>query len=156
MPFEWLKFGHVLTIIAALALAEGTILPTYLAGRRRDVEAIRQGIARGKMGEKIANPLALISILFGVGAALAGRIDLAASWLIATYVLLGVAISIGIFGGFRQRRRTPTYRYASSENSRSSFQSECRLHSDFTVVPARSQACRTSSGRARSTLRGVV
>jgi hypothetical protein len=101
MPFEWLKFAHVLTIIFAMSLAEGTIVPTYLAGRRRDVEAIRQGIALSEIGEKIANPLALISILFGIGAALAGQIDLTASWLIATYVLLGVAIGIGIFGGFR-------------------------------------------------------
>ena len=65
------------------------------------MEAIRQVIALSEIGEKIANPLALISILFGIGAALAGQIDLTASWLIATYVLLGVAIGIGIFGGFR-------------------------------------------------------
>ena len=101
MPFEWLKFAHVLTIIAAIALAEGAILPTYIAARRGDVEGIRQGIAVSEIGEKIANPLALVSILFGIAAALAGQIDLTASWLVGTYVLLGIAIAVGIFGGFR-------------------------------------------------------
>ena len=101
MPFEWLKFAHVLTIIAAIALAEGTSLPTYLAGRRRDVEGVRQGVILGEAGERIANPLALVSIIFGIAAALAGQIDLTASWLVATYVLLGLAVGFGIVGGFR-------------------------------------------------------
>lgn len=102
---EWLKFLHVITIIAAIGLAEGAILPTILAARRRDVAALQAGFAVGEVGEKIANPLALVSILFGIGAALVGQIDLTVSWLVGSYLLLGAAIGMGIVGGFRHDQR---------------------------------------------------
>ena len=105
MPFEWLKFAHVVTIIASVALAEGSILPTVLAARRRDVVGIRSGISVGQIGEKVANPLAVISIAFGIAAALTGQIDLTASWLVATYLLLAGVIGMAVFGGFRYLER---------------------------------------------------
>lgn len=102
---EWLKFLHVITIIAAIGLAEGAILPIVLAARRRDVAAIRAGYTVSETGEKIANPLALVSILFGIGAALAGQIDLTTSWLVGSYLLLAAAIGMGLVGGFRHDQR---------------------------------------------------
>ncbi len=105
MPFEWLKFAHVVTIIAAVALAEGSILPTLVAARRRDVVGIRSGISVGELGEKFANPLAVVSIGFGIAAALAGQIDLTASWLVATYLLLAGAIGMAVLGGFKHLER---------------------------------------------------
>jgi hypothetical protein len=105
VPFQLLKFGHVVTIIAALALAEGSFLPTLIAGRRRDVQGIRAGIAVGEVGERIANPLALISIALGIAAALAGQIDLLTSWLVVAYLLLVLAVLLGVGGGFRHVAR---------------------------------------------------
>jgi uncharacterized protein (UPF0212 family) len=120
MPFEWLKFAHVLTIIGAIALAEGSILPTYLAGLRRDVLGIRSGVAVSEVGERVATPLALVSIVLGVAAALSGQIDLTASWLISTYVLLALAVGLGIFGGFRHAERIKAAALASPVETPSS------------------------------------
>lgn len=102
---EWLKFLHVITIIAAIGLAEGSILPIVLAARRRDVAGLRSAVAVGAAGEKVANPLALISIGFGFAAAIVGQIDLTASWLVGAYVLLAGAIAMGLIGGVRHEER---------------------------------------------------
>jgi len=105
MPFEWPKFGHVVTIIFSIGLAEGTILPTLLAARRRDVLGIRAGIAMGEVGEKLANPFLIVSIVFGVGAALTGQIDLTAPWLVTTYLILLAMFALVALGGFRHFER---------------------------------------------------
>jgi hypothetical protein len=102
---EWLKFLHVVTIIAAIGLAEGPILSIFLAARRRDVPALRTSIQAGLTGEKVANPLALLSIAFGIGAALVGQIDLTVPWLVTSYALLASAILMGLVGGFRHEER---------------------------------------------------
>jgi hypothetical protein len=102
---EWLKFAHIITIIAAIGLAEASILPIVLAARRGDVVALRGAMAAGQLGEKVANPLALISIAFGIGAAIVGQIELTTSWLVGAYVLLATAIGLGLVGGFRHEER---------------------------------------------------
>lgn len=102
---EWLKFAHIVTIIAAIGLAEAPILAIVLAARRRDVVALRGAMDAGMLGEKVANPLALVSIAFGIAAAIAGQINLTASWLVGAYLLLALAIGLGALGGFRHEER---------------------------------------------------
>jgi hypothetical protein len=117
MEFEWLKFGHVVTIMAAIALAEGPILPLALVLRRRDVPGIRHAIETSRLGERYANPLVLAAIAFGIAAALAGQIDLTASWLIAAYLLLVLAVVIGAAGGFRHEERLEAAAAASPDDT---------------------------------------
>jgi uncharacterized membrane protein len=102
---DWLKFVHIVTIVAAIGVAEAPILPTLVAARRGDVVGIRSAIAAAELGERVANPLALVSIAFGVATALAGGFDLAASWLVGAYLLLALAILLGLVGGFRHEQR---------------------------------------------------
>jgi len=105
MEFEWLKFGHVITIIWAITIAEGPILPMIVMVRRRDVAGLRTMIAISRLGERAANPLVLVSIGFGIAAALTGQIDLTASWLLAAYAVLVGAILLGALGGFAHEHR---------------------------------------------------
>ncbi|MCV0403638.1 MAG: DUF2269 family protein [Chloroflexi bacterium] len=106
MGFEWLKFVHVVTIIATVTLAEGTILGILLAARRREVRTLRALLQVSEVSDRAANPLLVISLLFGVLAALAGQISLTASWLVVTYVLIVVGFgAIGLGGGFRHLER---------------------------------------------------
>ncbi|MEW5991358.1 MAG: hypothetical protein AB1736_08455 [Chloroflexota bacterium] len=102
MSFEWLKFLHVVTIIASVTLAEGSILAILVAARRRDVAQLRALIAAGETSERAANLLLVPSLLLGVAAALAGQISLTAPWLLASYVVLAVGFGgIGALGGIR-------------------------------------------------------
>jgi hypothetical protein len=84
MGFEWLKFLHVVTIIFTVTLAEGYILGLVLAARRRDVESLRVLTAAGEISDRASFPLLILSILFGIGAALTGQISLTAPWLVAS------------------------------------------------------------------------
>lgn len=117
MFYDLFKFLHVATIIAAIVLAEGYQLQLLVATRRRDVDAIRSTIAAGELGEKVANPLAAASIVFGVVTALIGGIDLTASWLVASYVALAGAIGFAIIGGYRHLERLKSAADASSPDA---------------------------------------
>lgn len=106
MGFEWLKFLHVVTIIFTVTLAEGYILGLVLAARRRDVQTLRVLIAASEVSDRASNPLLILSILFGIGAALTGQISLTAPWLVASYVVLVAGFAgIGLLGGFRHLER---------------------------------------------------
>lgn len=106
MPFEWLKFFHVITIIATITLAEGSILAILLAARRRDVVGLRVLIAASEVSDRASNPLLLVSVLFGIAAALAGQISLTAPWLVASYAVIVVGFAgLGLGGGFRHIER---------------------------------------------------
>lgn len=132
---EWLKFAHIITIIAAIGLAEAPILAIVLAARRRDVVALRGAMATGLVGEQVANPLALVSITFGIAAAIVGQIDLTASWLVGAYLLLAAAIGLGLFGGFRHEERIVAAAEASPTN-RPSAELERLLDAPWTGVVA--------------------
>jgi hypothetical protein len=114
MSYELLKFLHVATIIAAIVLAEGYQLQLLVVTRRRDVLGIRSTIWAGELGEKVANPLAALSIVFGVMTALNGGIDLTVSWLVASYAALAGAIGFGVVGAFRHLERLKAAAAASS------------------------------------------
>lgn len=118
MPFEWLKFLHVVTIIGAVTLAEGTILVIMLAARRRDVVGLRVLLAAGEVSDRASTPLVLLAIAFGIAAALAGQISLTAPWLVASYVLLVVGFAgLGLGGGFRHLERIKEAASASPEDA---------------------------------------
>ena len=115
MPFEWLKFVHVVTIIGAITLAEGSILAIILAARRRDVAGLRVLITASEVSDRAANPLVLASLAFGVAAALTGQISLTAPWLVTSYgVLLVAFVGLGLGGGFRHTERLKLAAEASS------------------------------------------
>jgi len=106
LEFQLLKFLHVLTIIGAIVLAEGTILHIWVAARRHDVLALRHAIEESERGDRLSNPLVVLSIIFGVAAALAGQIDLTAPWLITAYgVLILGFVGLGLGGGLRHIER---------------------------------------------------
>ncbi len=106
MDFAVFKFLHVATIIATIVLAEGSILPILIAARRRDVVALRHAIAAGEVGDRLSNPMLVISLAFGVAAALTGQIDLTEPWLVASYGVIVVGFAgIGLGGGFRHIER---------------------------------------------------
>ena len=134
MGFEWLKFAHVVTIIAAVGLAEGPILPALVMVRRRDVVGIRKMLAAGHIGDRAANVLTPVAIIFGILAALAGEIDLTAPWLLATYAILAGAILLGAGGGFRHLERLEAAANASPENAPSAELEALIRHPWTTVV----------------------
>lgn len=102
MGFEWLKFLHVVTIMFTVTLAEGYILGLLLAARRRDVQTLRVLTVAGEVSDRASNPMLVLSILFGIGAALTGQISLTAPWLVASYLVLVAGFAgIGLLGGFR-------------------------------------------------------
>ena len=106
MEFQLLKYLHVLTIIGAIVLAEGPILHIWVAARRHDVAALRHLIEESERGDRLSNPLVVLSILFGVAAALTGQIDLTAPWLITAYAVLILGfVGLGLGGGLRHIER---------------------------------------------------
>lgn len=106
MPFELLKFLHVVTIVFTVTLAEGSILTILLAARRRDVTELRVLLAASEVSDRASTPLLAASVLFGIGAALTGQISLTASWLVASYVVIVAGFAgIGLLGGFRHIER---------------------------------------------------
>jgi uncharacterized protein (UPF0212 family) len=113
MPFEWLKFLHIITVVASVVLAEGGSLALVVAARRRNVEGLRQAVVVSEIGERLAGPLLALGIALGVAAALAGAIDLAAPWLVASYGLVAVAFSVGAFPAARYGARLRTTAAAS-------------------------------------------
>lgn len=115
MPFEWLKFLHVVTIIGAITLAEGSILMILLAARRRDVVGLRVLLAASEASDRASNPLLLVSIVAGVAAALTGQISLTAPWLVASYVVIVIGfVGLGFGGGFQHIERLKEAAVASS------------------------------------------
>lgn len=106
MPFEWLKFLHVVTIIFTITLAEGYILGIVLAARRRDVQTLRVLVAASEVSDRAANLLLVVSLLFGFAAALTAQISLTAPWLVASYAVIVAGFGgIGLGGGFRHIER---------------------------------------------------
>ena len=120
MEFPLLKFLHVVTIIYAIVLAEGTIFHVWVAARRRDVPALRHALHDGERGDRWSNPLVLLAIVFGVLAALAGEIDLTAPWLVGAYALLVIGFGlIGLGGGLRHYERLKHAAEASPDDAAS-------------------------------------
>jgi hypothetical protein len=106
------------TIIATVTLAEGSILAILLAARRRDVVGLRVLLAAGDVGDRASTPLLLVSILFGIAAALTGQISLTASWLVASYAVIVVGFAgLGMGGGFRHLERVKEAAAASPEDA---------------------------------------
>jgi len=103
MPYLLLKFLHVASMFLATALAVGPSVLLYLIARSGDVDAIRRTFAHATSLFRVGGAFYGLGLLFGLVAALNGQIDLAASWLLAAYVLVGVLIAFNL--GFERWAR---------------------------------------------------
>ena len=82
-------FLHVLTMFIAVAMAYGPAMLMVIAGRGRDVRALRSISATyAKLGERAIGPTFGIGIIFGFVAVFVHRFDPLAGWLVIAYVLV--------------------------------------------------------------------
>ena len=88
-------FLHVLTMFAAVAVTGGGDLLFYRIARTRDAAVIRgAGAAFGRLG-RIIPVLFLVGVAFGVAAIVVHRFDPFATWLLVSYVLFIVGLTLG-------------------------------------------------------------
>lgn len=90
------KYLHVVSMFFFVAMAlSGEIVTRRVAGSR-DVVAIRTTVSRVKLlSGPVAGGFLLAGLVFGIIAALTGRISLLAPWLILAYVAFAAAMAIG-------------------------------------------------------------
>ena len=103
MSYLLLKFLHVGSMFLATALAVGPSMLLYLIARSGDADAIHRTFVHATSVVRIGGAFYGLGLLFGLVAALNGQIDLAASWLLAAYVLVGVLIAFNL--GFERWAR---------------------------------------------------
>jgi hypothetical protein len=89
-------FLHVVFMFAAVTLAHASWWFVVYATRRRDVAGLRAFERVSGPTEGLGLVFLFLGIVFGVVAALAGGIDLTASWLVAAYVLIGIGVVNGV------------------------------------------------------------
>jgi hypothetical protein len=89
-------FLHIATMFAAVTITFGGAWFVVSAARRRDLGALRAYHRIAGPAEGLAGILAITGIGFGVVAAIAGGWDLFQGWLLLAFILVGVAIVVGI------------------------------------------------------------
>ncbi len=94
--FVAFKYLHVAAMFFAVALSVSGELVVRAVANSGEVVAIRTVAARVRPLANISTVLFLAGVGFGVVAALAGQIDLLATWLILGYVAFLAAMAIGI------------------------------------------------------------
>jgi uncharacterized membrane protein len=95
VTFVFLKFLHVALMFMGAALAIGPATLLYLLARSGDSAAIGRTFKLAERVFQISTACYGLGIIVGLVAALAGTIDLTASWLITAYVLVAV---LGLHG----------------------------------------------------------
>ena len=91
----FVKFLHVVFIVAAFAIVVGGGAMPRLVARSRDVRAIRV-VFRAWMGySNLIAPLFGLGALLGIATALVFRFDLLQPWLVISYVLVVIALVLG-------------------------------------------------------------
>jgi hypothetical protein len=103
VPFLLLKFLHVGSMFLATALAVGPSILLYLVARTGDPTAIRRAFGRSNAVFRAGGASYGLGFVFGFAAALSGQLDLADSWLISAYVLVGVLVTFNL--GFERWAR---------------------------------------------------
>lgn len=90
------KYLHVVSMFFFVAMAlSGEIVTRRVAGSG-DVVAVRTTVSRVKLlSGPVAGGFLLAGLVFGIIAALTGRISLLAPWLILAYVAFAAAMAIG-------------------------------------------------------------
>lgn len=96
MNFVFLKFLHVAFMFMGTALAIGPAALLFLLVRSSDIAAIRGAFMRSERIFQISTACYGLGIIFGFAAALAGTLDLTASWLLLAYVLVALLGGHGI------------------------------------------------------------
>jgi hypothetical protein len=96
MTFVFLKFLHVAFMFMGAALAVGPAAMLYLIARSGDAAGIRRSFASVERIFQISTACYGLGIVFGFAAALSGTLDLTASWLITSYVLVALLGAHGI------------------------------------------------------------
>lgn len=94
--FVAFKYLHVVFMFFAVALAISVELVMRAVANSGQVLAIRTTAERIKPLANISTVLFLAGVGFGIVAALAGQINLLATWLILAYVAFLAAMAIGI------------------------------------------------------------
>ena len=89
-------FLHVVFMFAAVTLAHAAWWFVVYATRRRDVAGLRAYERVSGLADGLSLAFLGLGIVFGVVAALTGSIDLAASWLVAAYILIGIGVVNGV------------------------------------------------------------
>ena len=95
MSFVFLKFLHVALMFLGAGLAIGPAALLYLLARSGDPAAIGRTFKVAERVFQISTVCYGLGIVVGFAAALAGTLDLTASWLITAYVLVAV---LGVHG----------------------------------------------------------
>lgn len=95
-----LKWLHIGAMFMATALAVGPFVVLYLVARTGDLPSIRRAFSFSTTIGRIGGAMYGLGILFGVGAALTGAIDLTATWLLTAYVLV---VLLGVNGLLAER-----------------------------------------------------
>lgn len=87
---------HVLVAFAAVALLVVPGWMLFVAARSRDVVFIRRSFALGSFHGRVGGPLALLAGLLGFGAAGMSGIPLTSGWLLASYIVYGLVMIVGV------------------------------------------------------------
>ena len=95
MTFVFLKFLHVALMFLGAALAIGPAALLYLVARSGDPAAIGRTFKLAERIFQVSTACYGLGIVVGFIAALAGTLDLTASWLITAYVLVAL---LGVHG----------------------------------------------------------
>lgn len=96
MTFIFLKFLHVAFMFMGAALAIGPAAIVVLIARSADGATIRSAFAVVPRVFQTSTACYGLGVVTGLGAALAGALDLTAPWLITSYVLVALLGAHGI------------------------------------------------------------
>jgi hypothetical protein len=91
------KFLHIASMFATVTLIFGSMVFLDLIARRGDVAAYLRLDALVQRTDLVALGLFVSGIVFGVVTAIAGQMDLTASWLVLAYVLVALIVIEGVF-----------------------------------------------------------
>ncbi len=96
-PWLWIKWSHMLSATVLLGTGIGTAFHLYCTHLRGDAAAIAAAARNTVIADWLFTaPAALYQPASGLALALMAGIDLLESWLVASYVLYGVAVACWI------------------------------------------------------------
>jgi uncharacterized membrane protein len=97
MMYLFFKFLHVGLMFLATALAVGPIVVLVLILRTGNVETIRRTFRFAEPLSRAGGILYGLGVVFGIGTALNGSIDLTIGWLLIAYGLLVLLVATNLY-----------------------------------------------------------
>jgi uncharacterized membrane protein len=97
MIYLFFKFLHVGSMFLATALAVGPIVVLVLILRTGDVATIRRTFRFAEPLSRAGGIFYGLGVIFGIGTALNGAIDLTAGWLLIAYGLLVLLVATNLY-----------------------------------------------------------